>query len=161
MKKLLSLVLVGFLTIGLAYGQDKTLPSIALTSIDGKTVNLKDAVQGNKITVISFWAMWCSNCVLQYNSLATKMNEIGVPFYAVSIDAKDQEAKVTPFIQGKGWRFSFLLDPDKQLFRALGATFPPHIFIVNAHGKILWEQRVFNENSEAELLQKIKELHGK
>ena len=159
MKKFLSLAIVGLLSVGMSYAQDKTLPSIALSSIDGKQVNLKEAVQGHKVTVVSFWAMWCTNCVTQYTSLAGKMNEINVPFYAVSIDAKDQEAKVTPFIQSKGWRFSFLLDPDKQVFRALGATFPPHLFIVNAQGKVLWEQRIFNENSEAEFLAKLKELN--
>lgn len=162
MKKFLTLLSFAFLTFGIADGQtEKVLPSLELSSIDGKMVNLKEVVKGNKITVVSFWAMWCTNCVSQYTSLTPKINEIGVPFYAISIDAKDQEAKVTPFIQSKGWRFSFLLDPDKQLFRTLGATFPPHIFIVNANGKVLWEQRVFNENSEAELLKKIKELSEK
>ena len=162
MKKVINILFLLVLSFGMSYGQaEKTLPSLPLSSIDGKSVDLKEAVQKNKITVISFWAMWCNNCVSQYNSLAAKMNEVNVPFYAVSIDPKDQEAKVTPFIQSKGWRFSFLLDPEKQLFRAMGATFPPHIFIVNAQGKILWEQRLFNENSEAELLQKIKEFSAK
>ncbi|MCX6183406.1 MAG: TlpA disulfide reductase family protein [Bacteroidetes bacterium] len=159
MKKFLSIAIAGIMSVGLTSAQEKTLPSVSLSSIDGKSVNLKDAVHGHKVTVVSFWAMWCTNCLTQYNSLATKMNEINVPFYAVSIDAKDQEAKVTPFVQSKGWRFSFLLDPEKQVFRALGATFPPHLFIVNAQGKVLWEQRIFNENSEAEFLAKLKELN--
>ncbi|MFM7023496.1 MAG: TlpA family protein disulfide reductase [Flavobacteriales bacterium] len=157
MKKVLALVSFALLTLGMN-AQEKVLPSVNLSSIDGKTVNLKEAVKGNKVTVVSFWAMWCTNCVAQYNSLTTKMNELNVPFYAVSIDAKEHETEIIPFIKNKGWKFNFLLDPDKQVFRSLGATFPPHLFIVNAQGKVLWEQKIFNENSEAEFLAKLKEL---
>jgi peroxiredoxin len=162
MKKHTALTLLALFSVATIFAQiEKTVPSLDLVSIDGKKINLKTALAANKLSLVSFYAMWCNNCVTQYNSFSTKVNDLGIPVFAVSIDAKEQEAKVTPFLKEKNWHFSYLLDPEKQLFRAMGATFPPHLFLVNAEGKVLWEQRVFNEKSEAELLQKIIEFSGK
>jgi hypothetical protein len=136
----------------------KTVPAATLNTLDGKTVTLSDAAKNNKITVVVFWAIWNNNSVNELNALNGK---ISVPFYAVSIDPKTEEAKVLPFVQAKTWKYNFLLDPNKELFRALGGTFPPLILIVDNTGKVLWEKQNFTAGDEAAIIAKVNELSGK
>lgn len=135
----------------------KTVPATTLNTLDGKTVTLSEAVKNNKVTVIVFWAIWNNNSVNELNALNGKTN---VPFYAVSIDPKSEEAKVLPFVQTKTWKYNFLLDPNKELFRALGGTFPPLILIVDNTGKVLYEKQNFTNGDEAIVLAKLNELNG-
>ncbi len=106
----------------------KILTNTTLNSLDGKTVILSEIAKSNKLTVVVFWAIWNNNSVNELNSLNGKLS---VPFYAVSIDPKTEEAKVLPFVQSKAWKYNFLLDPNKELFRGVGGTFPPLILIVD------------------------------
>lgn len=136
----------------------KSVPAATLNTLDGKTLNLSETVKNNKITVIVFWAIWNNNSVNELNALSGK---ISAPFYGVSIDPKSEEAKVLPFVQGKNWKYTFLLDPNKELFRGLGGTFPPLILIVDNTGKVLWEKQNFTAGDEAAIVAKVEELSGK
>lgn len=136
----------------------KTVPATTLNTLDGKPVTLSEAVKKNKLTVVVFWAIWNNNSVNELNALNGK---ISVPFYAVSINPKTEEAKVLPFVQNKTWKYNFLLDPNKELFRALGGTFPPLILIVDNAGKVLYEKQNFTAGDEAVIMAKVNELGGK
>ncbi|MBL0101425.1 MAG: TlpA family protein disulfide reductase [Saprospiraceae bacterium] len=37
-------------------------PAINVKTLDGKTVNTQDFTGSGKITVVSFWATWCTPC---------------------------------------------------------------------------------------------------
>jgi AhpC/TSA family len=136
----------------------KTVPATTHNTLDGKTVTLSEAVKKNKLTVVVFWAIWDNNGVNELNALNSKLT---VPFYAVSIDPKTDESKVLPFVQGKNWKYNFLLDPNKELYRGLGGKFPPMILIVDNTGKVLYEKQGFVAGDEAIIIAKVNELSGK
>jgi len=58
--KFLFLTLLSFLTLSL-FAQN-TVPDINIQTLKGQSVNLQDYANNGKITVISFWATWCSPC---------------------------------------------------------------------------------------------------
>ncbi|MBK9735841.1 MAG: redoxin domain-containing protein [Saprospiraceae bacterium] len=57
--KSLSLVLVMALFFGFT-DTNNPFPSINIKTIDGKTVNTNEYTSKGKITVVSFWATWCT-----------------------------------------------------------------------------------------------------
>jgi len=156
MKTFFTIALTTVLTTA-AFAQ-KTISNTTLNTLDGKTVNLSETVKNNPITVLVFWAIWDAKGANELNALQGK---ITVPFYAISIDAKAEEAKVLPFVQSKNWKYNFLLDPDKTLFRSVGGVFPPFIVIVDNTGKVLWQKQGFADGDEAAIIAKVNELSAK
>ena len=59
MKALTTIAFV-FVTF-LAFGQ-KQIPSVEVKTLDGQSVDIQEYAQNGKITVVSFWAIWCSPC---------------------------------------------------------------------------------------------------
>ena len=61
MKRTLALLAGIFLAVA-GYSQNKTLPSVNIKTLEGQSINVQTLGQTGKITVISFWATWCSPC---------------------------------------------------------------------------------------------------
>ncbi|MFM8488448.1 MAG: TlpA family protein disulfide reductase, partial [Bacteroidota bacterium] len=68
MKKILSILAFLAVTVA-AFSQTKTLPSANLKTLEGQTINAKDLGKSGKITVISFWATWCSPCKKELDAI--------------------------------------------------------------------------------------------
>ena len=81
--------------------------------------------------------------------------------YAVSIDQAQNIHKVKPLVDGKGWEFDILLDPNGEFKRAMGVNMIPHVFIVDGKGKIVESRSGYTEGGEAHLIEKVKELEEK
>jgi len=61
MKILSFLAIIATFVISSAFDTPySTIPSVELKTLDGKTVNIKDYIGQGKVTVVSFWATWCS-----------------------------------------------------------------------------------------------------
>src|ERR1041385_9544075 len=54
---------------------EKTLPSVTLSDINGKQVNVAGYGKSGKITVLSFWATWCVPCKKELTNLADLYTE--------------------------------------------------------------------------------------
>ena len=66
MKKLCFL----FLLSGISLFAQKELPNLSLSTLDGKTVSLKnDFSEKDKLYVFSFWATWCAPCINELDEL--------------------------------------------------------------------------------------------
>ena len=142
MKKLLATLLFIFMFFGLA-AQKSDLPNITLKNLDGESVNISEISNGGKPFVMTFWATWCGPCVKEHNALTEVyddwVEETGVKIFSVSIDDSRSSAKIKPFVDGKGWPFEILLDVNKDLARAMNVNNPPHTFLFDGKGKIVWQ----------------------
>ena len=87
------------------FGQE--LPSTTLKTLDGQSVNIKDAISDEGPTVISFWATWCKPCIKELTAFmdySTDLEEeVGAKVLAISIDDSRNSARVAPMAQGQGW----------------------------------------------------------
>ena len=142
-----------------------TLPSIDVKTLEGKTVNIQDYVGKGKVTVISFWATWCSPCKRELDAIADIypdwQDDYDVELIAVTIDDARGVAKVPAMVTSKGWDYTVLSDSKQELQRALNFQTVPQTFLLNAEGEIIYSHSGYSPGDEFELEDKIKKATGK
>lgn len=158
MKRVLSIML--FSVLGVAtYAQ---LPDIALKDLDGNSVRISELKNDGKPIVINFWATWCKPCVLELNTIQDDFEEIqketGVRFIAVSIDDSRNEPKIAPFVKSKAWPYEILLDPNEELKRSLSVQNPPHTFVIDGNGKVVWQHMGYTLGDESVLFEVLRKV---
>lgn len=142
-------------------GQVKQLPKVQLKDMDGKAVNTGDMGFDGPV-VISFWATWCSPCKRELNTIHEEytdwQEETGVTLVAVSIDDEKTKAQVPVYVNGKGWEYVVLMDPNGDFKRAMGVNNVPHTFLVDKEGNIVYSHNSYAPGDEEKLLAEIKKL---
>lgn len=158
--KIRSFILVLFLAVA-AMAQAQ-LPSVTLKDINGKTINTANLSNDGKPFIISFFATWCKPCNRELTAISEVYDEwkeeTGVKVIAVSIDQAQNINKVKPLVDGNGWEYEVLLDPNSDFKRALGVQMIPHVLVIDGNGKIAESRSGYTEGSEGHLLEKVKEL---
>ena len=159
MQKLIFLFCLGLFSF-ISNAQNE-LPSVDLTSIDGKTVALTDATNKEGITIISLWATWCVPCLKELDAINDIYDEwqeeTNVQLLAISVDDSRTVRRVKSMVNGKDWNYTVLLDTNSDLKRALNASSIPLTILVKDN-KIVYEHSGYSPGAELELYEKIKEL---
>ncbi len=142
-----------------------TFPSVNVKTLDGKTVNIQDYVGQGKVTVVSFWATWCSPCKRELDAIADMYpdwkEEYDVEFLAITIDNARALAKVPAMVSSKGWEYTVLSDSKQELQRALNFQTIPQTFLLSPEGEILYSHNGYNPGDEFDLEDKIAAAAGK
>lgn len=138
------------------------IPSVNVKTLEGKTVNIQDYVGDGQITVISFWATWCSPCKRELDAIAEIyedwQEEYGMKLLAVTIDDARSMAKVPALVETKGWDYTILSDSKRELQKALNFQTVPQTFLVDGEGNIVYTHTGYNPGDEIELEDKIAAL---
>ena len=137
-------------------------PSVQLKDLRGKIVNTAKLSNDGKPFIISFFATWCKPCNRELSAIhevyADWQEETGVKVYIVSIDQAQNINKVKPLVDGEGWEYEVLLDPNGDFRRAMGVQTIPHVFIIDGKGKIAESRSGYTDGSEEHLIEKVREL---
>lgn len=140
----------------------RKLPSVDLKTLEGETINTKDLKNNGNPIIISFWALWCKNCVKELNAINDVYDdwkdETGVKIIAVSIDNSRSSSKVLPFVESNDWDYEVLLDVNSDFKRAMNVITVPHTFILNGKGEIVWQHNSYVEGSEEKYLEIVKKI---
>ncbi len=141
---------------------EKTLPSVTLTDMNGKNVNVADYGKSGKITVLSFWATWCVPCKKELTNMADLYDDwkkkYNMQIVAVSIDDSRSSTKVKPTVEGQRWSYDVLLDVNQDLKRQLNIQSVPFTVVVDAKGKIAFTHSGYVDGDEYILEEELQKL---
>ncbi len=161
MKKTLLVLAAGFLAVA-TYAQNKTLPSANVKTLEGQSLNVQTLGQSGKITVISFWATWCSPCKKELDAIkdyyADWKKDYDMELVAVSVDDTRTAAKIPAMVKEKGWDYRVLVDSNKEFQQTANVSSVPHMLLLDQSGNIVFEHVGYAPGDELELEEKIKEL---
>ncbi len=156
--KILFFILFSF---NISIAQQK-IPSINIKTLEGKTINTASFDNNGDPIIISFWALWCKNCIKELEAISEVyedwQDETNVKLIAISIDDSRNTSKLKPFINSKGWEYEIYHDPNSDFKRALGINSIPHTFLLNGKKEIVSEHVGYTDGQEEELYEKVKKL---
>lgn len=118
-----------------AFAPAGTVPSFSLKQLDGTPFRLGDHLK-KQVIVLDFWATWCVPCtraLKKLQALREKFPEVLV--LAAAIDDGRTLAEVGPYVQGRGFTFTVLLDSDAsvcRMFNPEGAV--PYTMVIDRQG---------------------------
>ena len=84
--------------------------------------------------------------------------EFGVTLIAVSIDDQRTALRVAPYVNSAEWEYDVLLDTNSDFKRAMQVNNVPHTFLINAAGKIVWQNNNYSVGDEEELYEQLEKL---
>ncbi|MFT5165268.1 MAG: cytochrome c biogenesis protein CcmG/thiol:disulfide interchange protein DsbE [Saprospiraceae bacterium] len=143
----------------------KEVPDLDLKTLDGKTINLQDFAKDGNITLVSFWATWCSPCKKELDAISylypTWQADYGVELLAITIDTRRALAKVPGIVETKGWEYTVLSANEQEAQNAFSFQTIPQTFLIDQNGKIVWDHSGYLPGDEDELEEVIAKLAKK
>jgi thiol-disulfide isomerase/thioredoxin len=160
MKKLLFLALL--FSSSLVRAQSEGVPDVTLKNLSGEAVSVRNLTVNGKITVITFWATWCSPCKKDLSNYAELYDEwqkkYDVQVLAISIDDARNTAKVKAYVNGVNWPFEVLLDPNEDMKRSMNFQTVPFSMLVDQKGNVVYRHNSYVEGDEYVMEDKIAAL---
>jgi cytochrome c biogenesis protein CcmG/thiol:disulfide interchange protein DsbE len=139
---LIALLVLALLIYGLMAQPGKSLQvgtpvsSFQLTDLDGAAMSL-DAQRG-KVTVLNFFASWCSPCQEEAPALEQVWRDYkdqGVQFLGIAY--KDAAPKAAAFLDSFDVTYPSALDPGGRTAQAYGVTGVPETFVIDQDGRLV------------------------
>ena len=151
MKKLFFLAIM----LVCAVAMNAQLPNVKLQDINGNTVQTGSINNNGKPVIISFWATWCKPCLRELKAIHEVypdwQDETGVKMIIVSVDQAQDVNRVKPMVDGFGWEYEVLLDPNGDFKRAMNVQNIPHVFILDGKGKIIYNHVGYVDGAEEDI----------
>ncbi len=145
--------------------ESKKIPSVKLKDLRGRTVSSSSFSNDGKPIILNFWATWCKPCLLELNNIGEVyedwVEETGVKLIAISIDDSRNSKRVAPLVSGRDWDYEVYLDENSDFRRAMNVTNPPHTFLLDGEGNIVYEHNGYAPGDENKLYEKVKKLVNK
>ena len=136
------------------------LPNVTLQDVEGNTVQTASISNDGKPVIISFWATWCKPCLRELKAIHEVypdwQDETGVKMIIVSIDQAQDANRVKPMVDGFGWEYEVLLDPNGDFKRAMNVQNVPHVFVLDGKGKIVYNHAGYVDGGEQDIYEALK-----
>lgn len=150
---------ISLLMSTLAFAQ---VPSVKVENSKGESFDTKNLLEARKPMIISFWSTSCKPCIREldaiYDALPDWKEEADFNVVAVSTDDSRLLAKARSFAEGRGWGEDYILlfDKNQDFMRAMNVSQVPHVFVLDAKGKVVYSHTSYLPGGEAELIAAIK-----
>lgn len=162
MKKIIVIMIAFMLTVSMMQAEGKKVAAAKVKNLKGQTINTADFSNDGKPIIVNFWATWCKPCLQELTNIHDKYSkwqkETGVKIIAVSIDDSRNSRRVMPFVKARGWDYDIYLDVNQDFKRAMNVNNPPHTFLIDGSGNIVYEHNGYAPGDEDKLYEKIKTL---
>ena len=138
------------------------IPSVTVENTKGEAFNTKNLLKEGTPMIISFWSTSCKPCIREldaiYDALPDWLEDVKFRVVAVSTDDSRLLAKAKSFAEGRGWGedFTLLFDKNQDFMRAMNVSVVPHVFVVDASGKVVYSHTSYVPGNELELIEAVK-----
>lgn len=97
----------------------------------------------NQWTLLSFWAYWCTPCMVELPTLAQLNTDWSGPELRIITVNEDDPQKedfeaAKKFVADAQISTGVIYDTEKKIEKAFGVTALPTHFLINPHGEIVW-----------------------
>jgi thiol-disulfide isomerase/thioredoxin len=107
-------------------------PALPATLLDGSPISA-EATNG-KVTVLNFWATWCSGCRAETPDLVAAYRRLEAPDVSfLGIDTTETATIVKTFLSASGVQYPTALG-GPELYNAFGVVYTPTTLVVDATG---------------------------
>jgi peroxiredoxin len=141
-------------------GESYDAPDFSLEDIDGNVIEL-DALLEEGPVFMSYWALWCTMCIKEFDALRPYYDEfesLGINVLAVSVDKARNVPKVKPFAKSHKWEYIVVLDPENTMRDLYHVQAMPTSFIINQDKKIVFTHQGYKPGDEELIVEKIRGL---
>ena len=138
------------------------VPSVKVENSKGESFDTAALLKEGTPMIISFWSTSCKPCIREldavYDALPDWKEEADFRVVAVSTDDSRLLAKAKSFAEGRGWGEDYVLlfDKNQDFMRAMNVSVVPHVFVVDAKGKVVYSHTSYVPGNELELFEAIK-----
>ena len=139
----------------------RAAPAVALPLLGGG----RSAIQAGKVTLVDFWATWCTPCrasMPRVQKLYTEYKQSGLELYSVDTDdeSPDRVSQVSEFLLQNRLSFPVVLD-DGSAERAFGVANLPTMLLLDREGKVAWSHiGALTSSREGELRMALNQALG-
>jgi peroxiredoxin len=133
-----------------ASGTEPTLPSCALTSLDGDRRFDLEQLKGN-VLWLDFWVSWCDTCAASLaflNGLDREFRAQGLHVLGINLDEDPEDAR--EFLASHPVGFALATDPAEAARSASGAGHAP-AYLIDRNGVIRHEHLGFQAGDAAKI----------
>ncbi len=141
-------------------GRTSVFEGVTLTGLDGAEVAVDSLLDGGPL-VINFWATWCSPCRLEMPQLEKIYREFapkGVQFAAVSVDRKNQIARVKSFLEKHKMSVPAYIDLDGRLAKGFKVRAIPTTVVIRQDGSLYHRTKGYRPGDEVLLRKYLQSL---
>jgi len=141
-----------------SFGADFQPPEIQLPDINGRLVQKRSYV--GKVTLVNFWATWCSPCIEEIpmlNRLAKKMRNR--PFELISINYAEDKQAIYDFMEKVKIEFPVLLDHNGEFARRWKVISYPSTFVIAPDARIVYGVNAAIDWDSPDVLEKLEALY--
>ena len=164
MKKFLWSVCATLLILA-THTKAQDLPATKIRDLNGKQISFNEAIEKGKITMVSFFAIWCIPCKQEIKNIKSKLEDwnkaVDFNYMTISVDDARATAMVKTYAKSQGWTWPTYTDPNSDLKRSLNFQNVPFTIIIDENGKVTYQHSGYEEGGEDMLFDKIKTMAKK
>jgi hypothetical protein len=140
-------------------------PASPLLQVDGRPSRPLAQYYGSKATVVAFWSTGSTPfspiaaqkmLVDLDEDIAKEYSSLGAQVIAVNVGDPQQTVQTVQQTSGAG--YSFLQDPNGDLYRQVAVERLPRVYVLNSSGAVVWFDMEYSETTREQLLQAVRFL---
>lgn len=161
MKKSLLVTAMAFLAMQLMItGQNASIPSVDLYTLDGEKINSTAIFDNSRPTILIFWKTFEKDCCNQISSMVDAREEIlgkdNVRIVCICIDCTGNTTHVKPIIYGKDWDVEAYVDKNGDFKRVMNVVNTPLTILYDTDNSVICQYAGYCCGAEEMVCEKLK-----